>query len=45
VASVYPLALALFRDRWVGVLAMAFLSLSVPFLLHVHNVATTASSS
>jgi hypothetical protein len=37
VASVYPLALALFRDRWVGVLAMAFLSLSVPFILHVRQ--------
>ncbi len=37
VISVYPLALALFRDRWVGVLAMAFLALSVPFILHVRQ--------
>jgi hypothetical protein len=37
VVSVYPLALALFRDRWVGVLAMAFLAFSVPFLLHVRQ--------
>src|SRR5438093_883203 len=37
VISVYPLALALFRDRWIGVLAMAFLALSVPFILHVRQ--------
>jgi len=37
VVSVYLLALALFRDRWVGVLAMAFLTFSVPFLLHVRQ--------
>jgi dolichyl-phosphate-mannose-protein mannosyltransferase len=37
VLSVYPLALALFRDRWIGVLAMAFLALSVPFILHVRQ--------
>lgn len=37
VVSMYPLALAWFRDRWVGVLAMAFLALSVPFLLHVRQ--------
>jgi hypothetical protein len=37
VISIYPLAVVLFRDRWVGVLAMAFLALSVPFLLHVRQ--------
>src|SRR5262245_37368340 len=37
VISIYPLALALFRDRWVGVLAMAFLALSVPFIFHVRQ--------
>ena len=37
VISVYPLALALFRDRRIGVLAMAFLALSVPFILHVRQ--------
>jgi Dolichyl-phosphate-mannose-protein mannosyltransferase len=37
VLSVYPLALALFRDPRVGLLAMAFLSLSVPFLLNVRQ--------
>lgn len=37
VISVYPLALATFRDRWIGVLAMAFLALSVPFILHVRQ--------
>jgi len=37
VVSVYPLALALFRDRWVGILAMAFLALSVPLILHVRQ--------
>jgi len=37
VISMYPLALALFRDRWIGVLAMAFLALSVPFILHVRQ--------
>jgi len=37
VVSVYPLTLALFRDRWIGVLAMAFLALSVPFILHVRQ--------
>jgi len=37
VVSMYPLAVALFRDRSVGVLAMAFLALSVPFLLHVRQ--------
>ena len=37
IISVYPLALALFRDRWIGVLAMAFLALSVPFILHVRQ--------
>lgn len=37
VAAVYPLAVLLFRDRRVGVLAMAFLTLSVPFLLHVRQ--------
>jgi hypothetical protein len=37
VLSMYPLAVLLFGDRWVGVLAMAFLALSVPFLLHVRQ--------
>jgi hypothetical protein len=37
VISVYPLALVVFRDRWIGVLAMAFLALSVPFILHVRQ--------
>src|SRR5262245_8905378 len=37
VISVYPLALAFFRDRWIGVLAMAVLALSVPFILHVRQ--------
>ncbi len=37
IISVYPLALALFRDRWIGVLAMAFLALSVPFILHIRQ--------
>lgn len=37
VVSMYPLALAFFRDRWTGVLAMAFLALSVPFILHVRQ--------
>jgi Dolichyl-phosphate-mannose-protein mannosyltransferase len=37
VISMYPLALAFFRDRWIGVLAMAFLALSVPFILHVRQ--------
>src|SRR5215475_1922417 len=37
VISVYTLALTLFRDRWIGVLAMAFLALSVPFILHVRQ--------
>lgn len=37
VVSVAPLAVLLFRDRWIGVLAMAFLALSVPFLLHVRQ--------
>src|SRR5258705_4371955 len=37
VISVYPLALALFRDRRIVVLAMAFLALSVPFILHVRQ--------
>jgi hypothetical protein len=37
VASVYPFAWSLFRDRRVAVLAMAFLALSVPFLLHARQ--------
>jgi hypothetical protein len=37
VISVYPLALALYRDRVIGVLAMAFLASSVPFILHVRQ--------
>jgi len=37
VVSVYFCALAWFRDRWVGVLAMAFLTFSVPFLLQVRQ--------
>jgi Dolichyl-phosphate-mannose-protein mannosyltransferase len=37
VISMYPLALSLFRDRWVGIFSMAFLSLAVPFLLHVRQ--------
>ena len=37
VASVYPLAMALFGDRRVAVLAMAFLAVSVPFILHVRQ--------
>ncbi len=37
VISIYPLALTLFRDRWIGVLAMAFLAWSVPFILHVRQ--------
>ena len=37
VASVYGLALGLFRDRRVAVLSMAFLGTSVPFLLHVRQ--------
>src|SRR5262249_32840756 len=37
VASVYPLALVLFHDRRVAVLAMAFLALSVPIVLHVRQ--------
>src|SRR5438034_576178 len=37
VVSMYTLAVTLFRDRWVGVLTMAFLALSVPFLLHVRQ--------
>lgn len=37
VLSMYPLARALFGDRLVAVLAMAFLALSVPFLLHVRQ--------
>src|SRR5262249_1335122 len=37
VISVYALALTLFRDRWTAVLAMAFLALSVPFILHVRQ--------
>lgn len=37
VVAMYPLALALFGDRWVGILAMAFLAVSVPFLLHVRQ--------
>ena len=37
VISMYPLAIALFGDRWVGIFSMAFLSLAVPFLLHVRQ--------
>jgi hypothetical protein len=37
VVSVYPLAIALFRDRTAGLLAMAFLASSVPFILHVRQ--------
>ncbi len=37
VASMVPLGLALFRDRGTGVLAMAALALSVPFLLHARQ--------
>ncbi len=37
VVSMYPLGLVVFRDRWVGVGAMAFLAFSVPFLLHVRQ--------
>lgn len=37
VISMYPLALILFRDRWVGIFSMAFLLLAVPFLLHVRQ--------
>ena len=37
VVSMYPLGLTVFRDRWVGVGAMAFLAFSVPFLLHVRQ--------
>jgi hypothetical protein len=37
VVSIHSLAVALFRDRWVGVAAMAFLALSVPFILHVRQ--------
>src|SRR5215510_15663719 len=37
VVSVYVLALALFRDRWLGIIAMAFLASSVPFILHVRQ--------
>jgi hypothetical protein len=37
VVSIYPLGFVLFRDRWIAVLAMAFLALSVPFLLHVRQ--------
>ena len=37
VLSEYFLALRLFGDRWTGVLAMAFLTFSVPFLLHVRQ--------
>jgi hypothetical protein len=37
VASVYPLAVLLFGDRRVAVLAMAALTLSVPFLLHARQ--------
>jgi hypothetical protein len=37
VISMYPLAMILFRDRWIGIFSMAFLALSVPFLLHVRQ--------
>jgi hypothetical protein len=37
VVSIYPLGFVLFRDRWIAVLAMAFLALSVPFILHVRQ--------
>jgi len=37
VISMYPLAMILFRDRWVAILSMAFLTLTVPFLLHVRQ--------
>jgi 4-amino-4-deoxy-L-arabinose transferase-like glycosyltransferase len=37
VASVYSLALGLFADRRIALLAMAFLGTSVPFLLHARQ--------
>jgi len=37
VVSMYPLGIAVFRDRWVGVGGMAFLAFSMPFLLHVRQ--------
>lgn len=37
IAAVYPLAMSLFRDPRVALLAMAFLATSVPFLLHVRQ--------
>jgi len=37
VISMYPLAMVLFRDRWVGIFSMAFLTLTVPFVLHVRQ--------
>ncbi len=37
VASMYPLAWSLFRDRRIALVSMAALILSVPFLLHVRE--------
>ena len=37
VVSLYPLALVLFGDRRIAVLAMAFLAVSVPFILHARQ--------
>ncbi len=35
--SVYLLALRIFKDPWLALLALAFLTFSVPFLLHVRQ--------